>query len=241
MVFTGHDRHSHSYPLLIHVVSGSGDVHLPGSGPEPTGISLAAESSLWLGSGVDHSVTAKPDSIMLGPRLSSQTEPPEGFLHIRRSPAIRETILLILAVSPSSEAERRPLRKALDAELNALAADDFSIPDAQHRAVRAIMDDRTSLLVPLTAVATRHSMSPRHVERIFKDDLGISFVQWRTRTRLNLALRRIRAGSPVASAARAVGYDGSDGLVKAVGRLTHLTRKELSADLAGAVRQSRER
>lgn len=217
------------------------EVHLPGRGLETTVISLAAESSLWLGSGVDHSVTAKPDSIMLGPRLSPRTEPPEGFLHIRQSAAIRETILLILAKSPSSEDERRPLRKALDAVLNDLAADDFSIPAAQHRAVRAIMGDHLCLLVPLTAVAARHSMSTRHVERIFKDDLGMSFVQWRTRARLNLALRRIRAGATVASAARAVGYRGSDGLIKAIGRHTHLTRQELSADLAGAVRDSYEK
>jgi hypothetical protein len=47
---------------------------------------------------------------MLGPRLSPQTEPPEGFLHIRRSPAMRETALLILASSPNSEDERIPLR-----------------------------------------------------------------------------------------------------------------------------------
>lgn len=241
MLLTGHDWHSHSYPLLIHVISGCVDVHLRGRGFEPTQLSLSAEASLWLGSDVDHSVTAKADSIMLGPRLSPQTEPPEGFLHIRRSTAIRETALLILASSPSSEAERRPLRQALDTELSTFAVDDFPIPEPQHRSVRAITDDPMSLVVPLTAVAARHAMSKRHVERIVKDDLGISFVQWRTRRRLNLALRRIRAGSTVASAARSVGYRGSDGLIRAAGRLTHLTRRELSGDLAGTVRGFRRR
>lgn len=241
MHFTGHDWHSHPYPLLIHVISGSVDVHLRGHRFEPTRLSLGSESSLWLGSGIDHSVTTKSDSIMLGPRLSPATEPPEGFLHIRRSDTIRETALLILASSPSCEAERRPFRETLDAELSTFAVDDFSIPEPQHRAVRAIMDDHMSLLVPLTAVAARHSMSRRHVERIVRDDLGISFVQWRTRRRLNLALRRIRAGSTVGSAARSVGYRGSDGLIRAISRLTHLTRHDLSGDLAGAVRDSRRR
>lgn len=239
MHFTGHDWHNHPYPLLIHVISGSVDAHLRGRSSEPTHLGLTVGSSLWLGAGIDHSVTAKSDSIMLGPRLSPQTEPPEGFLHIRHSPALREVALRILASSPSSEVERIPLRQALDAELSAFAVDDFPIPEPQHRAVQAIVDDPMTLLVPLTAVAARHSMSRRHVERIVKDDLNLSFVQWRTRRRLNLALRRIRAGSTVASAARAVGYAGSDGLIKAVGRLTHLTRQELSDDLAGAVRDSR--
>ena len=103
------------------------------------------------------------------------------------------------------------------------------------------MDDPVSLMVPLTVVAERHAMSTRHVERIVKNDLGRSFVQWRTRRRLNLALRRIRAGSTVASAARSVGYEGSDGLIKAAARLTQLARPELAGDLAGAVRGSRRR
>ncbi|WP_262778399.1 helix-turn-helix transcriptional regulator [Brevibacterium permense] len=227
--------------MLIHVISGCVDVHLRGRGFVPTHLSLASESSLWLGSRVDHSVKAKADSIMLGPRLSPRTEPPEGFLHIRRSMALRETALLILASSPNSEAERRPLREALDAKLSAFTVDDFPLPVPQHRAVQAIVDDPMSLIVPLTAVAERHSMSKRHVERIVKDDLGMSFVQWRTRKRLNLALCRIRAGSTIASAARSVGYLGSDGLIRAVSRLTHLTREELSADLAGAVKNSRSR
>ncbi len=241
MHFAGHDWHSHSYPLLIHVISGSVDARLRGHGFEATHLSLSAGASLWLGAGIDHSVTAQSGSIMLGPRLSPQTEPPEGFLHIRHSPALRETALLILASSPNCEAERVPLRHALDAELSAFAVDDFPIPESQHRAVRAIVDDPLTLLLPLSAVAARHSMSTRHVERIVKDDLGLSFVQWRTRKRLNLALRRIRAGSSVASAARTVGYRGSDGLIRAIGRLTQLTRQELSGDLAGAVRASRRR
>lgn len=103
------------------------------------------------------------------------------------------------------------------------------------------MGDPVSLTVPLTAVAARHSMSKRHVERIVKDDLGMSFVQWRRRRRLNLALRRIRVGPIAASAARAVGYRGSDGLIRAAGRLTQLARPELAGDLAGAVRGSRRR
>lgn len=241
MLLTGHDWHSHSYPLLVHVICGSVDVHLRGRRFEPTHLGLVSESSLWLGSGVDHLVTTRSDSIMLGPRLSPQTEPPEGFLHIRRSTAIRETALLILASSPNCETDRRPLRAALDAELSTYTVDDFPLPVPQHRSARAIMEDPMSLIVPLTAVAERHSMSKRHVERIIKNDLGMSFVQWRTRRRLNLALRRIRAGSTVASAARSVGYRGSDGLIRAISRLTHLTREELSSDLAGAVADSRTR
>src|SRR5699024_12844537 len=80
----------------------------------------------------------------------------------------------------------------------------------------------------------------RHLERLFKDDLGMSFVQWRTRRRLNRALMRIRAGATTPSAARSVGYTGTDGLVKAAGRITGLPRAVLTKNLATAIREWRE-
>ena len=261
MVLTGHDFHSHDYPLLIHVVSGAVEMHVrrcsadSGSGVlvgaagcvEPRSGSAAAEhlglsagSSLWLASGVEHAVTASRDCIMLGPRLSPRTEPPDGLLHLRHSSAIREIALLILASPPACEADRRPFRAALDAELMALIADDFYIPTPTHPIVVSVADDPLSLLTSLPTLVDRHAVSTRHLERQFKDDLGMSFVQWRTRRRLNRALMRIRAGATTPSAARSVGYSGSDGLVKAAGRITGLPRAVLTKSLATAIRDWRE-
>src|SRR5699024_871166 len=234
VVLTGHDFHSHDYPLLIHVVSGSVEMHVrrcsaeSGSGvlvggagrgaPRARGaaggdLGAAAASCVWAASGVDGAVTAGGNCIMLGPRLSPRSEPPDGLLHLRHSSAIRELALLILASSPACEADRRPLRAALDAALMALIADDLSIPTPTHPPVVSAADDPLSLLISLPTLAERHAVSTRHLERLFKDDLGMSFVQWRTRRRLNRALMRIRAGATTPSAARSVGYTGSDGLV----------------------------
>lgn len=238
VVLRGHDFHSHDYPLLIHVVSGSVEINLR-RGAVVEKVSLAAESNLWLAANVSHAVTARRDSIMLGPRLSPETEPPGGYLHLPRSPAIRETALLVLAASPADESERLPFRRVFDAALQALLGDDFFIPEAARRTVSNIVDDPVSLLIPLKELAARHAMSPRHLERLLKDELGLSFLAWRTRKRLNLALRRIRAGASVTAAARTVGYAGADGLIRAASRMTGLSRAELSGDPAAAVRARR--
>lgn len=257
MVLAGHDFHVHDYPLLIHVVSGSAQMRIrrnppdsrrglfPGAGScleqESGGcaaehVSLSAGSSLWLASGVEHAVTVSRDCIMLGPRLSPRTEPPDGRLHLRHSSAIREIALLILASPPACEEGRRPFRAALDAELMSLIAEDFYIPTPSHPIVVSAADDPLSLLTSLSNLADRHAVSARHLERLFKDDFGMSFVQWRTRRRLNHALVRIRAGATTPSAARSVGYSGSDGLVKAAGRITGLPRAVLTKNLATAIR-----
>lgn len=239
VVLDGHDFHSHDYPLLIHVVSGSVEVGIRRGGAVEH-VSLSAESNLWMAAGLSHAVTMRRESIMLGPRLSPETEPPNGYLHLPRSPAIRETALLVLAASPADESERLPFRRTFDAVLQALLVDDFYIPEPSHRTVAAIVDDPVTLLVPLKELATRHAMSPRHLERLLKDELGFSFLAWRTRKRLNLALRRIRAGTSVPAAARTVGYAGADGLIRAASRMTGLTRAELSPDPAEAVRTWRD-
>ncbi|GAA1843920.1 hypothetical protein GCM10009813_02910 [Brevibacterium marinum] len=197
---------------------------------------LCAGSSVWLGSGVEHAVTTLNTSIMLGPRLSSHTEPPEGAHVLEQSPAVHEIALIILASAPASEPERLPFRTALDTELNALVIDDFAIPEPRHQMVRAVVRDPVAILSTVNALADRFAVSRRHLERIVKDDLGISFLGWRTRRRLNLALLRVRSGSTVSSAARSVGYDSADGLIKAACRMTGLPRQRLSEDFAGSIR-----
>lgn len=228
--FGGHDKHAHDYPLLIQVVSGSVIVEL-----ENESITVAANSGLWLAPGVEHAAYPQRKSIMFGPRLSPHTIPPARHLLIVDNLELRELALLILATSPSTEAEREPFRLALDEILAGLITEDFFIPVIDRPEVRLIADDPMALLVSLKSLAERHGKSPRHIERLFKDNLGMTFVQWRTRRRLNLALHRIRSGLRPRSAARSVGYDSADGLIKALQRLTGLSRGELAEDPASAV------
>jgi AraC-like DNA-binding protein len=54
-------------------------------------------------------------------------------------------------------------------------------------------------------------------------DTGTSFARWRTQLRLQAALPRLVAGVPVATVARAVGYDTPSAFVAAFRRTTGVT------------------
>lgn len=57
--------------------------------------------------------------------------------------------------------------------------------------------------------AARIGVSERTLQRAFMQDTGLTFSQWRAGHRLAEGARRLRAGEPVATAARAAGYTPS--------------------------------
>ncbi|WP_144589380.1 helix-turn-helix domain-containing protein [Brevibacterium casei] len=234
VTFVGHDRHAHDHPLLVHVVSGSVDiaVHRRGGAPPET-ISVGSGAGLWLRAHVDHAVTVRRESILIGPRVT--LDPPGGALEVRTSPEIHELALLILATSPRTEAEKHRFRTALDARLGELIVDAFPIPSSSDPLITAIVTDPLALHLPLADLARAKAVSPRHLERRFRADLGMSYVGWRTRARLNTAMRHLRAGASHRTSARAVGYESADGLIKAAGRCTGLPRTVLAKGLAEAI------
>ncbi|WP_342037468.1 helix-turn-helix transcriptional regulator [Brevibacterium ammoniilyticum] len=234
--FTGHDFHTHDHPLLVHVVSGSVVIDIARRGDHPDQRIVAdAGTGVWLGTGVEHAVAENRDSILIGPRLSPGTQPPNGCLRISRFPELHDLTLRILAASPRSAEDKHVFRVRLDALLNGLVEQTFALPQPSHRTVAEIVESPLALVLPLGEVARAHALSPRHIERLFRADLGLRFVEWRTRARLNRALAHIRAGATLRSAARAVGYASADGLIKAAQRRTGLDREVLVADFVGAL------
>lgn len=229
--FGGHAVHSHDHPQLIHVVSGSIVVDTGAKA-----IAVGPGCSLWLATGIPHGVRPQRESIILGPELSSGTEPPDRWLLLERNETLCELALLILARSPTSPAEIAQFRAALDEHLRDLAADDLFVPEVRHPRIKDLAADPLILRAPLTSLAAARGLSTRHIERMVKAETGMTFVAWRTRKRINHALRLIRAGATTSAVARAVGYESSDGLLKAIERLTGLSREDLRQDLSGAVR-----
>ena len=54
--------------------------------------------------------------------------------------------------------------------------------------------------------AGRWTRWPRTAQRLFRDETGLGFAQWRQQLRLIHALERLSAGQPVAQVADALGY-----------------------------------
>ncbi|WZB73593.1 AraC family transcriptional regulator [Achromobacter insuavis] len=73
------------------------------------------------------------------------------------------------------------------------------------RLAQALADDPADNR-PLDALAAHAGLAPRTAQRLFRDETGLGFAQWRQQLRLIHALERLSAGQPVAQVADALGY-----------------------------------
>ncbi|MCK1977774.1 helix-turn-helix transcriptional regulator, partial [Jeotgalicoccus huakuii] len=67
----------------------------------------------------------------------------------------------------------------------------------------------------LIELANFAGASPRTLERIFRDETGMSFTEWRHRLRLVEALEKLSEGLAVNQVASAVGYDSTSAFINA--------------------------
>lgn len=65
----------------------------------------------------------------------------------------------------------------------------------------------------LAAWAHWAGLSPRSLSRLFRNETGCSFAQWRQQARLTRALERLAVGEPVAQVADALGHASASAFV----------------------------
>lgn len=223
--FLGHDTHSHEAPHLIHVVSGAADLVVEGRA-----IRLGPKENLWLAPHVEHSARYSEASVVFGPFLSPHTIPPSRVQLLGIVPDLTVLVTTILGAGPRTPEEVQTFRLALDDVLNTMRPDCFPLRHPRHPAARAVAKASVATASTLHALAEREGTSPRHIQRLFRDETGLSFTSWRARARLNVAVARLRGGTSLHAAAAASGYATRAGLLKALGRETGIDREELVSD-----------
>ena len=228
--FLGHDTHSHDEPHLIHVVSGAADLVVEG---HP--IRLGPRENLWLAPRVAHSARYSRESVVFGPFLSPHTVPPRRVQPLGIVPDLTGLVATILGAGPRTRAEVHTFRVALDEVLNTMQLDCFPLLLPSHPAALAVARGCTSGPATLAELAESAGTSPRHIQRVFREETGLSFTSWRTRARLNVAVARLRGGASLGAAASAAGYATRAGLLKALSRETGLGRDVLAGDPLGAL------
>lgn len=227
--FLGHDTHVHEEPHLIHVVSGTADLVVDGRA-----IRLGPRENLWLAPGVPHSARYSEESVVFGPFLSPHTIPQARVQLLGIVPDLSRIVATILGAGPRTSAEVHRFRVALDEVLNAIQQECFSLVAPQHPAARLVA--RASVAgnpgdsATLDALAASAGTSPRHIQRLFREETGLSFRSWRTRARLNVAVSQLRGGAPLPVAARAAGFTTRSGLLNALSRETGIARDALVSD-----------
>ena len=212
MRFLGHDEHVHDVPHLVHMVMGHGVLTAPGQR-----LVLEPRSSVWLRAGVPHALELADHSIALGPLMGPEVSPDRPVAALGVVPAITDLMLARLAAGPSTPEQCDLFTDALETILRSIAQEDFPAPLPTHPAARRIGLDACAVPeLPLGVLCERHGISSRHVQRLFRQQTGMTFSSWRRRRLLSLASQSLRGGSSPAAAARRAGFGSRAHLMRAM-------------------------
>jgi AraC-like DNA-binding protein/quercetin dioxygenase-like cupin family protein len=187
---------------------------------------LPSSLALWVPAGVEHATGAVDALDLRGIYLAPQrcpvrwTEPTV----VAVPPLLRE-LLEHLGAGP--DVPGRAQAEALAVQLlHPVATTTVRVPwprDDRARAVAEALDADPADQRTLAAWGRTVGASARTLARVWRAETGTSFARWRTQLRLQAALPRLVAGVPVATVARAVGYDTPSAIVAAFRRTTGVT------------------
>lgn len=223
--FVGHPEHVHDVPHLIHMVMGRGHLRVDGET-----ITLEPRTSVLLAPHVPHAMELDEHSIALGPFLSHRNSPVERVRRLGVVPEITHLMLARLAAQPYTDEQVALFTESLDEILTDLHTDEFAAPLPVHPTARQIAVASTESADTLVSLCADAGISTRQAQRLFVEETGLSFHRWRTRRRLNRAIRALRGGSSTEGAARAAGYAGRGSLLRALSRETGIPLESLRVD-----------
>ncbi|WP_067692763.1 AraC family transcriptional regulator [Nocardia jejuensis] len=137
---------------------------------------------------------------------------PQRCQVVEVSPLLRQ--LLLDAVDTEAEYDRHgrdgALMELILFELRRLTPLPFELPLPAHAALRALcehLQTAPDLHATPAAWAAHLSVSPRTFNRLFLEQTGVTFQQWRQRASVLHAIRLLSAGATVTGVATALGYD----------------------------------
>ncbi len=115
-------------------------------------------------------------------------------------------------------AARSRLRRVLVDELHETRERHLQLPeprDDRLRAVAQLLYDRPGDSTPLADLGRATGASARTLSRLFHDELGMTFYQWRTQLRVFHALVLLAEGHDTTRVARACGWSNPSGFIAA--------------------------
>jgi AraC-like DNA-binding protein len=207
--------HHHPRGHIIHPTAGSFWVETSeGRWLVPTG------QAIWVPPHVHHEVVSPgPVSarmIFVDPSATGSL-PPRACT-VRVSPLLAALLARTVQYGndyPSDGPAANLARVMLD-ELAAMAPAPLLLPMARDprlaRAVSHLLDDPASA-AGLDALARHAGASPRTLARLFRQETGMSFGDWRTRQRLIASVERLAAGARVTEVALDLGYRSTSSFV----------------------------
>ncbi|MDR1995209.1 helix-turn-helix transcriptional regulator [Azonexus sp.] len=184
--------------------------------------------AVWIPGDMPHQVVFEVDSEMLNlyvdPSIAVRTRHGEDCAVLVLTPLARELIRRIgallgeMGAAASFDNRLRRLCGVILDELEHLTEAKFNLPGGQDarlmRVTRHLVkhpDDRQSL----TELAELAAASTRTLERLFRNETGQSFRQWRSRLRLLSAIEKLNLGQSSTAIAASLGYRSPSAFVAA--------------------------
>lgn len=217
--FGGHhiEPHAHPWGQLIYAASGVMRVKAAGR------LWLVPPArAVWAPAGAEHEIWARGDFAMrtlyIAPRLAGAL--PKDCIGLDVPPLLRELIVHIVGLGMLHEGEpdHEALAQVAVSLLKAPSALPSSLPWPKDR--RAVAAAELLLADPssssdLADLARKAGASARTLQRLFLDETGLGFAEWRQRLRLLHAAALLGEGESVTNAGLEAGYASTSAFIAA--------------------------
>jgi AraC-like DNA-binding protein len=183
--------------------------------------------AVWIPAGVAHREETRGRAAMRSLYFATAAcaALPRACVALNVPPLLRELILEVAAVHSVLDAakpeQERLARVIVDrlALLPPATAQALPLPrDKRALTIASALQDEPANDESLAALARRAGASARTAQRLFTEETGLAFAQWRQRLRLLTALERLGAGRSVTDTAFDVGYTSVSAFVSAFRR-----------------------
>jgi AraC-like DNA-binding protein/quercetin dioxygenase-like cupin family protein len=229
------DWHDHAGQQLVYARAGV----LVASTDSGTWL-LPPQRALWLPAEVPHAHQAHGATDMRTVSFArSEAGPAHGRAAVLAvSPLAREAIIALTENEGElTEREQRNIRRVILDQLRPLPDGPFYLPepgDDRLLAINAMLhedpaDGRTLRQFGLVVGAAERTLS-----RLFRDQTGMTFPQYRAQVRLHHGLRRLASGMPVTAVAHECGYANASAFVEAFRLATGTTPGAYQRSIATA-------
>ncbi|KJG16351.1 AraC family transcriptional regulator [Photobacterium angustum] len=169
--------------------------------------------AVWIPSQVPHSLTISDDidicNLFIEPDVIGL---PEKACTLSVSPLLRELIVKLAELDQFYEDEGNTARlvDVLIYELSTMPSEQFDFPIPEEPRLQKIAlalianpSDRSTV----SEWASKYAMSERTLARLVKQELGLTFGNWRGQLHIVIALQKLSSGEPVQRISEDLGYE----------------------------------
>ncbi|MEG3001314.1 MAG: helix-turn-helix transcriptional regulator [Comamonas sp.] len=200
--------HSHPRGQLLYATEGVMVIHT-----EAGSWVIPPNRALWMVTSLQHNVTMSGDVVMRTAYINVQQVPamPAHSCAINVSPLLRELLVEAVRITPGAAPSPRNARvlDLLIDEIQISPTLPLHLPlpqDARLQRICTALMEYPADAASAAQWAQSIQVAERTLHRLFAQDTGMTFAQWREQARLLHALRRIASGDKVIDIALDCGY-----------------------------------